>query len=200
MRDPQPAPAAFRQVLLRLRVVAVLVLASLTAACPGGGSENGRSSKARAGPGVGSAAVGARILGIPHSPLIGLADNRPETFHDPRFRATRITRVRVNVPFDDVSRPSRRPILDAYFQTAKAAGVEPLVSFFRSYRSRKLLPTPPQFRQHFRRFRKRYPWVRLFSTWNEANFPASQPTGLFPRRTAALYDVARRECSRGRCT
>ena len=141
------------------------------------------------------------IAGLRGGPIIGLSDNRPETITDSRFRASGIKRVRVLVPFDDVARGgSRRQTQDAWFHTAQANGIEPLVSFYRSYRSKRLLPTPRQFLYHFRRFRERYPWVRHFSTWNEANFPAAQPTGRNPRRTAQFYRLARRECSGGRCT
>lgn len=142
-----------------------------------------------------------RLAGRPRGPLIGLSDNVPGTMLDRRFRASGIKRIRVLVPFDDVSRGgSRLAAEDAWFNTAQANGIEPLVSFERSYRSWKLLPTPAQYRYHFRRFRERYPWVRLFSTWSEANFPAAQPTGHAPRRTAQFYKIARQECSGGRCT
>lgn len=141
------------------------------------------------------------LSGFRGGPIIGLSDNRPETMTDRRFRASGIKRVRVIVPYDDVARGgSRRRAQDAWFHTARANGIEPLVSFYRSYRSRKLLPTPAQYQYHFRRFRQRYPWVRHFSTWNEANFPAAQPTGWNPGRTAHFYKLARRECSGGRCT
>ncbi len=139
------------------------------------------------------AALGGR------GPVIGLADNVPTNMTDPRFVATGIKRVRVTVPFDDVARGGeRRAVQDRWFATAREQGIEPLVSFFRSYRGRKILPTPEQFRRHFRLFRERYPWVRWFSTWNEANFTA-QPTAADPARTARFYRIARRECSGGRC-
>jgi hypothetical protein len=142
-----------------------------------------------------------RLAGRPRGPLVGLSDNRSETILDRRFRHSGIKRIRVLVPFDDVARGgSRRSVQDAWFSTARANGIEPLVSFERSYRSKRLLPTTGQFRYHFRRFRERYPWVRLFSTWSEANFPAAQPTGHAPRRTAQFYRIARQECSGGRCT
>ena len=141
------------------------------------------------------------IAGLRGGPIIGLSDNRPETMTDRRFRASGIKRIRVLVPFDDVARGgSRRQTQDAWFHTAQANGIEPLVSFYRSLRSRRWLPTTRQFLYHFRRFRQRYPWVRQFSTWNEANFPAAQPTGRNPRRTAQFYKLLRRECSGGRCT
>ena len=142
-----------------------------------------------------------RIAGMRGGPIIGLSDNRPETMNDRRFRRSGIKRVRVLVPFDDVARGgSRRRAQDAWFYTARAYGIEPLVSFYRSHRSRHWLPTVKQYRYHFRRFRNRYPWVRHFSTWNEANFPAAQPTGRNPRRTAQFYRLARRECAGGKCT
>ncbi len=130
-----------------------------------------------------------------------MSDNRPETILDPRFGKSGIKRIRVQVPYDDVARGGIRVrYLDHWFDTAKQHGIEPLVAFYRSYRSRHLLPSGATFRRNFRLFRKRYPWVRHFSTWDEANFPAAQPTGDEPRRTAEYYRAARRECSGGRCT
>ena len=132
-------------------------------------------------------------------PLIGMADNRPETLTDPRFGATGIKRARVTVPFDDVALGGARlAIQDAWFTAARQQGIEPVVTFFRSSRGKAILPTPQEFRRHFRLFRERYPWVRWFSTWNEANFGA-QPTSRDPARTARFYRIARQECSGGRC-
>ena len=136
-----------------------------------------------------------RLAGFPNGPVIGLSDNRPETLTDPRFKATGIKRVRKTVPFDEVKEGGERlPRLDEWFENARKTGVEPLVSFYRSEKDKTLLPTVEEFRAHFRRFRERYPWVKLFSTWNEANFADAQPTGRDPARTARFYRVAREEC------
>jgi hypothetical protein len=142
-----------------------------------------------------------RFRALRSGPLIGLADNRPETLIDRRFQKSGIKRVRVLVPYDDIARRGiRLRYLDAWFETARGYGVEPLVSFYRSIRNRHRLPSVATFRRNFRLFRKRYPWVRYYSTWDEANFPAAQPTGNAPIRTAQFYRTLRRECSRGRCT
>jgi len=142
-----------------------------------------------------------RIRGLRGGPLIGLADNRPETLIDPRFQQSGIKRVRVLVPYDDIARGGIRVrYLDAWFLTARGLGIEPLVAFYRSARSKRRLPSVSTFRRNFRLLRNRYPWVRYFSTWDEANFPAAQPTGRAPRRTAQFYRAARSECSGGRCT
>ena len=141
-----------------------------------------------------------RIADLPGGPLIGLADNRPETILDPRFQQSGIKRIRVIVPYDDILDKRRRPYIDAWFKTAKTHGIEPLASFYRSYADKTRLPSVDTYTRVFRLFRRRYPWVRYFSTWDEANFSAAQPTGRDPVRTAAFYRSARRECSRGRCT
>jgi hypothetical protein len=142
-----------------------------------------------------------RIAGMKGGPVIGLADNSVFTLLDRRFRASGIKRVRVQFPIDDVVRGGkRRAWMDIWFDKARRAGVEPLVTFNHAARSKRILPSVSQYRRYFRAFRLRYPWVRHFSTWNEANFPDAQPTGNNPRRTAAFYKAARRECSGGRCT
>lgn len=182
---------------MRLGIALLLILAGLAGtwyAIRSGAKEDGAPDRR---PTVAS----TRIAGFRDSPLIGLADNRSETILDPRFERSGIKRIRVQVPYDDISRGGIRVrYLDHWFNTAKRHGIEPLVAFYRSYRSRLLLPSPATFRRNFRLFRKRYPWVRHFSTWDEANFPAAQPTGDEPRRTAEYYRAARRECSGGRCT
>ena len=133
-------------------------------------------------------------------PTIAFSDNVTATLLDKRFQATGIKRVRKLVPYDDVVNGGRRRrALDSWFAYAKLRGIEPLVSFYRSYRGKKRLPTVAGYRRHFRAFRKRYPWVKHFSTFNEANFSNAQPTGNFPKRTAQFYRAARRECSGGRC-
>jgi hypothetical protein len=107
--------------------------------------------------------------------------------------------VRVAVPFDDVARGGEhRATQDLWFKTARKAGVEPVVSFYRSSKSITLLPSAAEFRRDFQAFHERYPWVKIFSTWNEANF-RPQPTSKDPVRTAAFYKVLRKECAGGKC-
>src|SRR5688572_9337139 len=85
-----------------------------------------------------AAVADTRLAARPRGPLIGLSDNRPETILDRRFQATSIKRVRVIVPFDDVARGGRRlAVQDSWFSTARAHGIEPLVSFDRSYGFKK---------------------------------------------------------------
>ena len=76
-----------------------------------------------------------RLAAFPRGPEIALSDNRPETLLDPRFRATGIRRVRKLVPYDEIENGGPQVAeLDAWFENARGAGVEPLVSFYRSVR------------------------------------------------------------------
>jgi hypothetical protein len=79
------------------------------------------------------------------------------------------------------------------------------VSWYRTYGcnakcAAKQLPSVASYVANVKRFMKRYPWVKRFSTWNEINFPAAQPTGRNPKRAAQFYMAHRKLCRGGRCT
>jgi hypothetical protein len=114
-------------------------------------------------------------------------------FLDPRFATSGISTARLSVSWDALSSPWQTAEIDAWLDAARAAGVEPLVSFGHSRIDRRSLPTPERFLYEFRRFRARYPWVKEYATWNEANH-CGEPTCHRPRLVAAYYRKLRREC------
>ena len=73
------------------------------------------------------------------------------------------------------------------------------MAFAWSARRPHYLPTVRQYAARVREFRLRYPWVREYSTWNEANHAAVQPTARNPRRTAVFYRALRRQCRAAGC-
>jgi len=172
---------------------AALAAGALLAACGGADDPPDR----RFGPGP---VEPTRLVAFDgRGPLVGVADNRSETFDDPRFQATGVDRVRVVMPWDDVTSPGpRRKVQDHYLRQARRNGKEVLVSFYRSYREPRALPSAARFRSAVRRFRARHPWVRHFSVWTEPN-SSVQPTSRSPERTAAYYRVLRDECAGGEC-
>jgi hypothetical protein len=139
-------------------------------------------------------------------PLFGLADNTVQTLDDARFQKSGIKQVRILVPYDAVARGGKkRKELDLWFAVAKSQGIEPLVSWYRTYScspkcAAKRLPSVKSYVANVKRFRKRYPWVKRFSTWNEINFPAAQPTGRNPKRAAQFYLAHSKICAAGRCS
>jgi hypothetical protein len=131
---------------------------------------------------------------------VGIGDNSPNIFTDPRFLATGIRHARLTVPYDLVRAGGwQLASADAWLGRARELGVEPLVTFAHSGRRPRYLPTVRQFAARVREFRHRYPWVRLYTTWNEANHGRVQPTGRNPRRTAVFYRELRRQCARAGC-
>ena len=100
---------------------------------------------------------------------IGVADQRPQFVTTRAFQRTRIGRARILVGWNAVTVGWQRAELDRWFSAVRAAGVTPLVSFGKSRASPDNIPTPERYRSAINTFRARYPWVREFSTWNEAN-------------------------------
>jgi hypothetical protein len=135
--------------------------------------------------------------------VVGMGENTVAAFDDPRFLATGIRHARLIVPYDVVQAGGRRLAdTDAWLAAADRLNVEPLVSFGFSQRSdrRWHLPGVREYGARLHEFRERYPWVRDYATWNEANHKKIQPTGSYPGHTARLYRELRRQCVEAGCT
>ena len=124
---------------------------------------------------------------------IGIADQKPDMFGDVRFLDAGLRHARIAVGWDAMTSPWQLEELDRWMAAAREAGVVPLVSFMHSRTDRRSLPTPERLLYEFRRFRDRYPWVREFATWNEANH-CGEPTCHRPRLVAAYWRKLSREC------
>jgi hypothetical protein len=132
----------------------------------------------------------------PHT-IVGIGEQSPDLFEDPRFHATGIRNARLLVPWDLI-KMGGWPLqaADLWLTRAQRDAVEPLVSFGHSMSEKRQLKLPSvrQYAAAVRAFRERYPWVREFSTWNEANLGTHQPTGRHPRRTAVFYRALKKQC------
>ena len=130
--------------------------------------------------------------------LVGVADQSPAMFSQPLFTQLQVKRSRIFPPWNVALQRGHARDLDAWLNTARAASIEPLISFSQSVGSRCprkpcKLPTVREFTRAFRAFRKRWPSVRVVSPWNEANH-RSQPTFKNPKRAAQYYNVVRKLC------
>ena len=127
--------------------------------------------------------------------VVGIADQKSDMFLDQRFTALGIKDARINIGWDAMSSDWQVAELDRWMFFARLQGVDPLVSFGHSRTKRRSLPSPERFQREFRRFRKRYPWVRTFATWNEANH-CGEPTCHREKLVAAYYRKLRQACPR----
>lgn len=129
-------------------------------------------------------------------PAVGISDNKASTFADARLAELGVRYVRLVAPYNAVwTEPAR---LDAWLGAARAAGVEAHVALEHRRGDRCPeqpceLPSVETYLSAFDAFRARYPDVRVFTPWNEANH-SSQPTARNPQRAAAYYEGVRDRC------
>jgi len=142
-------------------------------------------------------AAPAAAATTPHV-VVGMGEQNPGLFDDERFLDTGITHARLIVPYNVVKAGSWP--LDAaavWLARARHEGIEPLVTFSRRWGPKKRryhLPSVREYSKRVAEFRARFPWVREYSTWNEANLASAQPTGRHPIRTAQFYRALKRQC------
>jgi hypothetical protein len=120
-------------------------------------------------------AAASRLL--PHAVMVGIGEDTPYVFEDPHFWRTGILHARLDVGWDSMDDRVQSRLVGAWMRAARAHGIVPLVTFDRSRRRgrSKILPSVRDFAHEFRIFRRRYPWVKEFASWNEANL-CREPT------------------------
>jgi hypothetical protein len=107
-----------------------------------------------------------------HRVLVGIGEETPYVFQDPRFQRLGIRHARLDVGWDSMDDRFQSQLVRAWMQVAHARGIVPLVTFDQSRRRgrHQILPSVHDFLHEFQIFHRRYPWVREFAAWNEANF------------------------------
>ena len=131
----------------------------------------------------------------PRPPVIGYGDQRPEMFSDPLFAQLKVPRQPDRRRVGRSSpRPRRRSSTRGW--PPRAPRVAPLVAIEHSWTPgrAKLAPTAAQYSTLVRTLRQRYPFVRNYSPWNEANH-SSQPTARNPKLAATYWRLMRQACS-----
>jgi len=123
---------------------------------------------------------------------IGISDQKLGMWQDPRFEQLGIEQVRLLMSYDSVLRGDFSRY-DAWMAAAATRGADVLLTIQHHSRKASRLPSFGQYRRTVRMLRKRYPWVKSMSAWNEANH-VSQPTWNRPKRAARYYNIMRREC------
>ena len=124
---------------------------------------------------------------------VGIADNKPDMFGDPRFHAAGVRFARRRSAGMRCRAPGRSP------RSTPGSAPPGRRTSNRSSPSATRARTAGACRRpgascfEFRRFRARYPWVQEYAAWNEANH-CGEPTCHRPRLVAAYYRKMRREC------
>ncbi len=129
--------------------------------------------------------------------VVGIGEQSHTIFASSPWQRLGTPDVRYIVAWDALDTKWQRDETDAYMAAAENAGARVLLGFSHS-RSRfkarrKTLPSPRRFRSVFLRFRARYPLVKTYLTWNEANH-RGQPTWNRPDVVGRYYDILRNNC------
>jgi hypothetical protein len=130
-----------------------------------------------------------------HALLVGMGEQKPYMFADPRFRALGIRYARLTIGWNVLESRAQTRALESWLRAARADGVHPLIGLEHSWIAgrHRQLPSAPQLARQFRRLHARFPWVTEFATWNEANY-CGQPTCHSPALVASYYVQMRHIC------
>jgi hypothetical protein len=128
-------------------------------------------------------------------PIVGVGDQNASMFSSPAFKKLGVKHSRLALSWDWYRDQYTIDQTDVWMAAAQANGVQPLVAFNRNWRSNghRKLPSLTLYRKSFRLLRERYPFLRDFSAWNEANH-STQPTSRSPRMAARYYNAMRKDC------
>jgi polysaccharide biosynthesis protein PslG len=132
-------------------------------------------------------------------PIVGFGEQAPQIFSDLRWITLDKNEghyIRYVMPWDALRRENTRAVVDLWMKAADFRDANVMITFghsVRKGRARLKLPTRAQYRREIRAVRERYPFVKTFQAWNEANH-GSQPTAKKPKATGKLYDVLVKTC------
>lgn len=121
---------------------------------------------------------------------IGIADQKSSMFEDQRFRDLKVRFARISVPWDVLRYDFTREEVDLWMQRARAQGITPLVTLQRSRVRSHSRPTVAQYTREFKRFQKKYPFVKNYAAWNEPNLEDARR----PKLIASYYKAMRANC------
>lgn len=138
---------------------------------------------------------------------VGIGDQDVAMFTDKAFKPLGVKRVRYIVPWNWRREDHIRDAVTIYMRTAHEQRKEVLVHFTaaagcwngkRYSRARHCrAPNMYAYAASVRAFRRKFPWVRNFGAWNEANH-SSQPTARSPQLAARYYNTLYGVCPRCR--
>ena len=133
---------------------------------------------------------------VAHGAVIGLADQNAAAYGDARLRALKLPAARLVVPYDAAT--SQPLLVAAWLAAVAAAGMQPHVAFEHLKAngcpgSPCVVPSRATYRAAVRAFVARFPQVRIYTTWNEANHE-SQPVSGRPETVAGYYEELKVAC------
>jgi hypothetical protein len=134
---------------------------------------------------------------------VGIGDQDPAMFNNGLWKDLKLKKVRYLTPWNAAKDPGQLAETKGYMDAARAAKQEVLVHFTairgcfndgKYSRSKKCkAPSVAAYTSAFKAFKKQFPYVKVYGSWNEANH-VSQPIRNNPTRAAQYYTALKRNC------
>src|SRR5689334_11444773 len=129
--------------------------------------------------------------------LVGIGDEQTEMFSNPLWQQLHTKIARYIVPYDAVAHRDSIERATAWIHGAEEAHLQILVAFYHSEHTPTILPSVALYRHDVQKFLKRFPSVRQYQAWDEAN------RGQIPHylaspsatTTAKYYQALKRLCT-----
>jgi hypothetical protein len=172
-------------------LLSVLVLALLAGALAVASTASGSGSARRAHTsGVLSVAASGPYM-------TGVGDEQSEMFSNPLWQQLRTRIVRYIAPYDAVEHGDSLAKVRAWIQGAEAQHQQVLVAFYHSEHTPTTLPSVASYRHAVQKFIKKFPYVKQYQAWDEAN--RGQIPGVLASpsayATATYYQALLRVCT-----
>lgn len=164
-----------------------LALAAIALLAPSASAAGSAHARAAARP---TAHVAARYQ-------TGIGDEYPDMFGDPLWQQLHTKIARYIAPYDALVHRDSLARATAWIRAAEEQNVQMMVAFYHSEHTPTTLPSVALYRRDVQKFVKRFPKVRQYQAWDEANrgnirHYLSSPSA---RTTAQYYQALRRLCT-----
>jgi hypothetical protein len=128
--------------------------------------------------------------------LTGIGDEQGEMFSNPLWKQLHTKIVRYIAPYDAVVHPYSLDKAIVWIRAAEAQHEQVLVAFYHSEYTPLRMPSVAQYQHDVQKFVKRFPHVRQYQSWDEANRGYIPGVLASPSATAAAqyYQALIRVC------
>jgi Glycosyl hydrolase catalytic core len=101
--------------------------------------------------------------------LTGIGDEQTQMFNNPLWRQLHTKIVRYIAPYDAVAHPYSLQLATSFIRAAEAQHEQILIAFYHSEYSPMRLPSVAQYQHYVQKFVRRFPHVKQYQSWDEAN-------------------------------
>jgi hypothetical protein len=127
--------------------------------------------------------------------IVGIGEQNPGMFSDPAYAHLGIKNARIVAAWDQLKYDEDREALDRWIDEAQRTGTQVMISITRSRDDsrKRIAPSVAQYKAQIKAYLKRYPFVKTYIPWNEANH-CSQPLCRKPALAAKYFDTIKGLC------